>query len=211
MILRDLFKPRQDRFLQLLIEQSEITLRGMDVLEAYVSLATDEHASAVRQAEKDADEVRRILIDNLNRTFVTPMDREDIFALSRAIDDVMDYAYSTVEEMRILEVEANDHVRQMVALLQDAATEIHLALVRLIENPGVAGEHANRAKKMENRVERMYREAIADLFSGPEDIQHLMVMLKLREIYRHLSNCADRGDEAANLILDVVVKMASTI
>ncbi len=205
--LREFFKPRQDKFLQSLIQQAEITLEGMDALEAYMKKRSDKYATAVVQAEKDADEVRRILIDDLNRTFVTPIDREDIFALSRAIDDVMDYAYSTVEEMRILDVEPNDFLRRMVSLLQDGATELHLAMLRLKENPGVASEHASRAKALENRVERVYREAIADLFSGPDDVHHVMEMLKLREIYRHLSNCADRGDAAANVIHDIVVKM----
>jgi len=194
-------------FLQSLIRQAEITLEGMDALEIYVKKRSDKHAATVVQAEKDADEVRRILIDDLNCTFVTPMDREDIFALSRAIDDVMDYAYSTVEEMQILDIEPNDFLRRMVSLLQDAATELHLAMLRLKENPGVASEHASRAKALENRVERVYREALADLFSGPDDIQHVMEMLKLRELYRHLSNCADRGDQAANTVHDIVVKM----
>jgi predicted phosphate transport protein (TIGR00153 family) len=205
--LRDFFKPRQDKFVESLIKQAEITLGGMVALEAYMKKAAEKHAAAVAQAEKDADEVRRILIDDLNRTFVTPIDREDIFALSRAVDDVMDYAYSTVEEMQILEVEPNDFLRRMVSLLHDAANEIHLAMLRLKENPGVASEHASRAKALENRVERVYREAIAGLFTGPEDIRQVMHMLKMREIYRHLSNCADRGDEAANVIHDIVVKM----
>ncbi len=204
---KEFFKPRQDIFLASLIKQAEITLQGMVALEAYMKKAAEKHAAAVAQAEKDADEARRILIDDLNRTFVTPIDREDIFALSRAIDDVLDYAYSTVEEMQILEVEPNDFLRRMVSLLHDAAGEIHLAMQRLQENPGVATEHATRAKALENRVERVYREAIADLFTGPEDIRQVMKMLKLREIYRHLSNCADRGDEAANVIHDIVVKM----
>jgi uncharacterized protein len=203
---KEFFKPRQDKFLALLLQQADITLRGMVALEAYMKKASEKQAAAVAQAEKDADEVRRIVIDDLNRTFVTPIDREDIFALSRAIDDVLDYAYTTVEEMVILEVEPNDYLRRMVSLLHDAANEIHLAIQRLKENPGVAVEHATRAKALENRVERVYREAIADLFSGPEDVQHITRMLKLREIYRHLSNCADRGDEAANIIHDIVVK-----
>jgi predicted phosphate transport protein (TIGR00153 family) len=205
--LKEFFKPRQDKFLQSLIEQAEITLDGMNALEAYMKKRSDKHAQAVAQAEKDADEVRRILIDDLNRTFVTPIDREDIFALSRAIDDVMDYAYTTVEEMQILDVEPNDYLRRLVSLLQDAAEELHLSMLRLKENPGVAAEHASRAKALENRVERVYREAVADLFSGPEDIHQIMEMLKLREIYRHLSNCADRGDAAANVVHDIVVKM----
>ena len=166
------------------------------------------HAGVLFEAQHgQMDFAGRILIDDLNRTFVTPMDREDIFALSRAIDDVMDYAYTTVEEMEVLDVEPNDYLRRMVSLLQDGAEEIHMAMLRLKENPGVAAEHATRAKALENRVESVYREAVADLFSGPEDVHHVMEMLKLREIYRHLSNCADRGDEAANVIHDIVVKM----
>jgi uncharacterized protein len=205
--IREFFKPRQDKFLELLIQQAEKTLEGIVALEAYMKKAAEKHATAVMQAEKDADEIRRILIDDLNRTFVTPIDREDIFALSRAVDDVLDYAYSTVEEMQILQVEPNDYLRRMVSLLYEAANEIHLAVVRLKENPGVASEHASAAKALENRVERVYREAIAELFSGPENIQQVMKMLKLREIYRHLSNCADQGDAAANIIHSIVVKM----
>jgi len=204
--LKEFFKPRKDKFLQLLIQQAEITLGGMRSLDAYMKETPDGHAASVVRAEKEADEVRRILIEDLHRTFVTPMDREDIFALSRAIDDVMDYAYSTVEEMRILDVKPNDFLRLMVGLLLEAAAEIHMAMLRLKEHPGVATEHANRAKALENRVESVYREAIAALFSGPKDVDQIMEMLKLREIYRHLSNCADRGDEAANVIHNIVVK-----
>jgi len=204
---RAFFRPRQDSFIRLLIDQSARTTEGLVALEQYMESPSEEAAQRVRQAEKDADELRRILIDELNRTFVTPIDREDIFGLSRAIDDVVDYAYSTGDEMEILEVEPNPYLQQMVSLLKDAAGEIHMAMLRLQEHPGVAGEHAVRAKALENRVEHVYREAIADLFRGPEDVHHIVQMLKLREIYRHLSNAADRGDEAANVISDIVVKM----
>jgi len=56
-------------------------------------------------------------------------------------------------------------------------------------------------------VEGVYREAIADLFSGPQNVEDILQMLKMREVYRHLSNAADRGDEAANVVADIVVKM----
>jgi len=82
------------------------------------------------------------------------------------------------------------------------------AVDRLENHPRVATEHAQRAKALENRVEGVYREALADLFSGVEDIHHVVKMMKLREVYRHLSNAADRGDEAANVIADIVVKIA---
>jgi len=205
--LRRMFKPRPDRFIQLLIEQAEFTVRGMEALYEYLESPSKRKAEEVTRIEKEADEVRRILIDELNRTFVTPIDREDIHALSRAIDDVLDYAYTTVGEMTILEVEPNDYLRRMVSLLVDAAREIHLGVMRLADHPGVAEDHAVRAKALENRVEWVYREALAALFKMPRDADHVVEMLKLREIYRHLSNAADRGDEAANVITDIVVKM----
>jgi len=207
MSLKDFFKPRQDSFVRLLIEQAEWTVKGLDALVAYMGDGNLASANEVRRCEKEADEVRRILINELNRTFVTPMDREDIFALSRAIDDILDYAYSTVDEMAVLHVTPNSYLQRMVSLLRDAADEVRLAMLRLKDHPGVATDHAQRAKALENRVESVYREAIGALFEGPADPEHIVEMLKLREIYRHLSNAADRGDEAANIINDIVVKM----
>ena len=203
-----LFKPKPNNFIRLLIEQAELTLRGLNELKDYMKTHDPEIAKQLTRTEKEADEVRRILIDDLNRTFVTPIDREGIFALSRAIDDVLDYAYSTVSEMDILKVEPTSFMTRMVSLLRDAAYEIHMAMKRLEEHPSVASEHAQRAKALENRVENVYREAIADLFSGPEDVHHVIEMLKRREVLRHLSNAADRGDEAGNLIADIVMKTA---
>jgi len=170
----------------------------------------EREAEAVQQLtnlEKEADETRRILIDELNRTFVTPIDREDIFALSRAIDDMIDYAYSTVDEMEILKVRPTDFMSRIASLLRDAAFEIHMATLRLKDHPNVATEHAQRAKALENRVESVYRESLADLFSGPDDLKDVIKVFKKREVYRHLSNAADKGDEAANIIADIVVKM----
>ena len=205
--LKELLRPRKDNFLKLMIQQAAKTLEGMEALEEYMVTDSREAAKRVSLAEKEADELRRILVDELNRTFVTPMDREDIFALSRAIDDILDYGDSTVEEMVILDVSPNEHLHRMASLLKDAATEIHLATLRLEDHPSVAYEHAMRAKALENRVETIYREALADLFEGPATCEHILEMLKLRELYRHLSNSADRGDEAANVITDIVVKM----
>lgn len=206
--LKRIFKRRPDRFLQLLIQQAEFAVQGMEALYDYMETPSKEGADEVTRLEKEADEVRRILIDELNRTFVTPMDREDIHALSRAIDDVLDYAYTTVGEMAILEVQPNDYLKRIVSLLVDATREIHLGVLRLDDHPGVAEDHAVRAKALENRVEWVYREAVADLFHIPKDVDHVVEMLKLREIYRHLSNAADRGDEAANVLSDIVVKMS---
>ena len=200
------FKKREDVFHKLIQEQASITYEGLRLLVKYLETQDPEIAEELDLKEKEADEVRRILIDELNRTFVTPFDREDIFALSRSIDDVIDYADSTVSEMEILKVKSTPYMRRIASLLKDAAYEIFQAVQRLQKNPNVAIEHAQRAKTLENRVEGVYREAIADLFKGPEDVHHVVEMLKLREVYRHLSNAADRGDEAGNIIADIVVK-----
>ena len=199
-------KKQRDSMVELLIRQAEFTHQGLQLLQSYTRDPQPETAQQLRSVEKDADEVRRMLIDELNRNFITPLDREDIFALSRAVDDVVDYADTTVDEMVLLGIEPTPFLERMASLLTDAAAEIHKGVLRLQDRPSVANEHAMRAKALENRVERVYREAIADLFSGPRDLDHVVEMLKLREIYRHLSNAADRGDEAANVIADIVVK-----
>lgn len=200
-------KKRENVFLRLIHDQAALTLEGLDALKTYLDTQDPAASALLNTKEKEADEARRILIDELNKTFVTPFDREDIFSLSRTIDDVLDYAYSTVTEMEILKVEPTSFMVRMASLLRDAAYELSMAVDRLQDHPGVSNDHAQRAKALENRVEDVYREAIADLFSGAEDIQHVVKMLKMREVYRHMSNAADRGDEAANVIADIVVKL----
>jgi predicted phosphate transport protein (TIGR00153 family) len=199
-------KRKADRFIDLLIQQAQFAVVGMQMLQQYVKQKDEAAAKRVTDIEKEADEVRRILIDELNRTFVTPIDREDIFALSLSVDDILDYANTTVEEMVLLKVEPNAFMERMVSLLTDAAREIHMGVTQLQDHPNVANDHAVRAKALENRMESVYREAIANLFDLPRDVDHVVEMLKLREIYRHLSNAADRGDMAANVIGDIVVK-----
>jgi predicted phosphate transport protein (TIGR00153 family) len=201
------FKKRQNNFIKLIHEQAALTLAGLEALKVYMEGSDSVAAAELINKEKEADEIRRILIFELNKTFITPFDREDIFALSRTIDDVLDYAYSTLNEMELLKVKPTSFMQRITSLLRDAAFELLQAVDRLQDHPGVANEHAQRAKALENRIEDVYREALADLFSGAEDTKHIIKMLKQREIYRHLSNAADRGDEAANVIADIVVKI----
>lgn len=190
-------------FFELLLDQGEKTVEGLCALCAFVESPSRESADRVKQIEKEADDLRRLLIDRLNRTFITPIDREDIFALSRAIDDVVDYACTTVYEMQIYRVDADRHIRAMTETLKREGQELVLALKNLKHFPVLAMEHAREAKACENRMEKEYRMALGELFEGTDPVY----MLKMREIYRHLSNAADRGDEAADIIGDIVVKM----
>lgn len=208
MSLRDIFKPKPNKFINLLVEQAKLTVSGLELLNVYLEQRDAKVARQIANAEKEADEIRRVLIEELMRTFVTPFDREDIFTLSREIDDILDYANTTVDEMEILDVSPTAFMQRMASLLFEATVEIHLAVERLqTKHLKVASDHVQRAKALENRVETVYREALADLFKGPKDVKDVMTMLKVREIYRHLSNAADRGDGAANVIADIVMKM----
>ena len=200
------FKPKQSNFLQLLIQQGEYTIVSVESLQAYLKKPNEKRTVQARQVEKDADEVHRILVHELEDSFVTPLDREDIFALSRALDNFIDYVYDTIEEMIIFELEPFTAVAELADLLLEMAREIHLSMQRLIDHPRVANEHARRVKKLENQVERAYRQSLAELFQGPEDTEHIMHMLKCREVLRHLSNAADQGDKAADIVMDIGVK-----
>jgi predicted phosphate transport protein (TIGR00153 family) len=201
--LRDIFFPPKRDFVKMLKEQAEKTAEGMQALQDYVTDPAPEHGRKVVLLEEEADEMRRLLIEELNLAFVTPFDREDIYALSRAIDDMIDYAKSTVEEMNLFRVNPNEHLQRMAEGLCEASREIAAAIPLIMTHPNVCQQHIVRAKKAENFVEHRYRESLAELFKN----QDVVEILKLREVYRHLSNAADRGDEAADIIGDIVVKM----
>ncbi|MCL5807843.1 MAG: DUF47 family protein, partial [Deltaproteobacteria bacterium] len=104
-------------FYDLLLRQSAKTLEGLEALASYMDDCSPDNAKQVKKCEVEADDLRLMLIQALDKTFVTPLDREDIFDLSRAIDDIMDYANSTVLEMDIYEVPADGHVKEMVNIL----------------------------------------------------------------------------------------------
>ena len=108
-----IFKKKQNVFLKLIHDQASLTLEGLEALKAFMNSQDPAASALLSTKEKEADEARRILIDELNKTFITPFDREDIFLLSRTIDDVLDYAYSTVSEMEILKVEPTNFMQSM--------------------------------------------------------------------------------------------------
>jgi predicted phosphate transport protein (TIGR00153 family) len=201
------FQKRKDPFFELLIKQSEKTLQGMTALESFMKNPEISLAKEVESAEGEADEVRRILIGELNRSFVTPIDREDIFALSRSVDDILDYGYTTVNEMMTLDIKPNDYLTSMVITLRKATSEINTAILHLRNNPRDVLEHASKAKRLENEVELTYHKALSKLFTGARNISEVLYILKLREIYRHLSNAADRVDSAGNALSDIAVKI----
>jgi hypothetical protein len=189
-------------FFEMLYSQALKTEEGLAALSEFMENPTKENGNRVDALEEEADEIRRVLIDNLNRTFVTPIDREDIFSLSHAIDDVIDYAKSTVEEIILFEAEPDANMKEMVNVLHEATKDVAYGVKHMKANPGACVEHNIRAKKAENKIERLYRKGLAELFQTKDVIK----ILKSREVYRHLSNAADRIVTAASIIGDILVK-----
>jgi uncharacterized protein Yka (UPF0111/DUF47 family) len=96
----------------------------------------------------------------------------------------------------------------MVALVCEEAQELELAVQRLANNPRVAGDHARDVHERELAVERVYRNAIKQLFARATDVPGLPALFYRREVYRHISNMSDRADSASNVFGMVVMKLA---
>jgi uncharacterized protein Yka (UPF0111/DUF47 family) len=198
----------KNKFVAMLLDQAAKTVEGVRFLEAGLEAVDERGVAALHRLAEEASELRRVLIDELHKTFITPLDREDIFNLSHCYEDMVTYALTTLEEMSILKVDADAHIRAMVHLVREQAEELQAAILRLPNNPRVAGDHAREVRGKERRVEREYRTAIKELFAGATDAAALPAIFYRREVYRHISNMSDRADSAANVFGMVVMKLA---
>jgi len=198
---------RGNRFINRLEEQALLLVQGTEALIDYMQKPSKKNAKRVSIIEKQADEVRRIFIDELNRTFVTPIDREDLFALSRSIDDVLDIADSITKEMDALRVDPNQDLRTMTDMLHKIAQEILLAIQRLEHHPNVATTHVIRIKNIQNDADTFYTEALGTLYKKDvSNLNEMLNILKLREMYRELYHAVNTAEETGDIISHVVVK-----
>jgi predicted phosphate transport protein (TIGR00153 family) len=178
-----------------------------EALSAYMNKPGKKKAQEVTRLEKEADEIRRILIDELNRSFVTPIDREDLFSLSHMLDNVIDAIQTITSDMDALKVKPNGNLQRMTHMLQEAAQEILLAIQRLEHHPNVTTAHVVKLKRIENDMEALYSEALAELYDRDvKDIHAMMEVLKLRDVYRSVKQAGNIAEETGNLISHVVVK-----
>ncbi len=197
---------KPDPFLSALLEQTAQLMKGAHAVIAYMETPNKENARTVARIEQAADEVRRLLILQLKRAFITPMDREDLFGLSRAIDDVLDYLFSLVREMYILRVAPNTHLKTMAEVLAQCAEALHLAVQHMERQSERASEHTMQVRRLGNRMDTLYVNALTSLYQDVETPEAVVSVLKLREIYRHMIHAANSAEQAANLINDVIVK-----
>lgn len=198
---------QESKFIVMLIGQAAKSVEAIHYLVRTLEHLDDETIKAQRTLAEEASELRRMLIDELHKTFITPLDREDIFNLSHCFEDMVTYALTTVEEMNILKVDADESIRQMMKLVCEEAEQLELAILRLAQNPRVALDHAHEVRRLERRVERLYRTAIKDLFARATDPEGLPGLFYRREVYRHISNMSDRADSAANVFGMVIMKL----
>jgi predicted phosphate transport protein (TIGR00153 family) len=203
MWISDLFRTsRSQRYFDLLQRQSAILTEAARSLAKYVDTGDDEFAGAVERLERTGDETLKSLIAAIRDSFITPLDRQDLYYLGEALDDMIDYLASAAIECKLFGLGATPAMREMCAVLVDGAEAIAAAVAAVEHDPATAYRHALDASATENRMEDLYRRSLAQLFVG-EDFN---TMFKTREIYRHLSNSADRADAVGKVISKIVIK-----
>jgi uncharacterized protein len=201
-LLQRVFPPSPD-FFAMLTEQCQQVAHTAGLLVDFMESGDPVVGKRIRQNEHEADRVKVRNLHVLNEAFATPIDREDLYRAIMDLDDVVNYCKTTVSEMEVLALAPDKHCLEMALHIKLGADALALGYARLAKTPSEAAADADTARKAERRVEKCYRRALADLFQGEDYIQ----MFKRREIYRHLSNGADRMAHCANTLHDIVVKM----
>lgn len=199
---RDLIFPRDETFSPLLREQAQVAASGLKLLAKYAETRDDAIPNRMAAVEAEGDAVRRRLVEALRMTYSTPFDREDLFALSRALDDILDVAEDALLEMALFETGRNAHADEMIRSLLEAMDSLQDAVARLPGEPAAATRSSRKAKQLENAVANLYRYGLYHVFetAQPPDA------FKLREVYASLRDVAARVARAADIVGDIVVK-----
>ncbi len=213
--------PRMPDFLGLLNEQCDVAVQALAALVEFLEDGQPAAAIRVRDLEHEGDRLKLRNTDILNRSFATPFDREDIYRAIDSIDHVINYAKTTVRELEALKLDADPYSLEMAVLLSQGTESLCQGYRKLSQQPLDAEPDAKAARKAERSVEKVYRRAIAELFDedaiaallrqGGDDaiVKTMMAMIgmhKRREIYRHLSNAADRLARAGDILHNIIVK-----
>ena len=195
--------PRVPDFFGLLTEQCEHVAHTAGLLVEFMESGDPATGDQIRQDEHTADHIKIRNLHTLNEAFSTPIDREDLYRAIMDLDEIVNYCKTTVSEMEVLGLAPDKRCLEMAMHIKLGADALALGYSRLAKSPSMAASDADAARKAERRVEKNYRRALAELFVGDDYIH----MFKRREIYRHLSNAADRMANCANTLHDIVVKM----
>ena len=199
--------PREEKFYADFLAMADELQKGARLLEAMV--ASDhpvwDKADEIKEVEHKCDFLTHELIQRLNRTFVTPIDREDIHALARSLDDVMDAIDASAAVIRLYSLTSvRFGARELARVISASTVVIHHALAALEQTKGVAA-HAVEINRLENEADRAHQNAVRRLF---EEEQNPVAIIKWKEILDFLEAATDRCEDVANVLEGVVVKHA---
>ncbi len=205
--LKEWLIPQEKLFFTLLENESKIVVEGAQALSEMIndfnSLA--EKRKKVKEIEHRGDEIVHEIYQRLNKTFITPIDHEDISALASRYDEVLDYIYAVANRLYLYDVHPTEVMKQFADLVVQAVTEIDLAfsIMRRINEDEIE-KRCIEIHRLENAADELLNQSVANLFKTEE----VVTMLKLKEVYEFLEATTDRCEDVSDKIRDVVIKRA---
>jgi predicted phosphate transport protein (TIGR00153 family) len=197
--------PKEEKFYSDFLSLADQLMKGSGVLEDMLSADRPnwDKADEIKEIEHKCDFLTHEIIQRLNRTFVTPIDREDIHALARSLDDVMDAIDASASLVRLYRLESvRFGARELGRIISACTKELYLALQGLEKSKGVAA-HSIEINRLENEADRLHQQAVSRLFDDERD--PIMVM-KWKETLDFLEDATDRCEDVANVLEGVMVK-----
>ncbi len=198
--------PREDEYF---VFFSQITQKIQEAADILVEMMQDKrenfepHSKRIKDAEHACDELTHKISIKLNKSFITPFDREDIFTLSVALDDVCDYVDAGARAIIMYDIqEINDYAKGLAKVIQVLAMEINSA-VSMLKKPNGMNQHLVEIHRLENEADDIYFRAIGELFQKQHDP---IALIKWKELYEILENATDRCESVANIIESIVLK-----
>lgn len=164
-------------------------------------------AKEIYEVEQDGDMLTHDIMRKLNKTFITPIDREDLHALASRLDDVLDLIWAAVDRIAVFKItEPTKEVNAMAENILMTAEVMQKAIKKLKEkNYSHVQEYCIEINRLENRMDRDFRDALANLF---ENVKDPVLIIKWKEIYEHLEDASDRCEDVANILEAIVLKHA---
>jgi uncharacterized protein len=200
--------PKEEQYFALFRQMSSYIYDAASSLSDMLEGKQDEyaaHLTHIKSVENACDELIHSIVTKLNSSFITPFDREDIYLLSGALDDVVDLIDDAARAMVMYKVEgATPHARQFGAVIQRMAVQLH-EVVSQLERPAGISPRLVEIHRLENEGDDLYHDAISELFEGTPDPLHV---IKWKEIYEKLESAVDRCESVANIIESVIIKHA---
>jgi len=203
--LGDLFAPRDRAYFELFEEAGQNAAAAAGLLERMLVNFPDtrELAAQILECEHEGDRITHEIIDRLNHTFVTPIDREDILALASALDDIVDYTEEVADYLGLYRIEAPmDQAISLARVLNLACQEIGKA-IPLLRGFRDLSAHTVEVNRLENEGDTITREAVASLFDAPIDP---MVVIRWKDLFERLEAAIDSTERVAYILEGIVIK-----